>query len=354
MGLGAVPAVTVETGLSLHSGASSQTRQSQLASQLDSRGKCKELRWPQPHFHPILREEPKTLHWCDGVPPIKFGDEPRAHLTDQGWKKCFAERWEAVIRCCPTMTPGDYRWVGGRRGGTILHPELVSWRMKYDVWIQILLSYHLQLSVRWGSKNIWFNKSWINGKVWGNSAPHLETSDESGAKIASRLGGNIFNDLLCGKVNASFENCHLRLYWAWLVQEKKRLPAAGAAAFQSHSNLLRVSILPIFQILAISFAVMWKGSHVRHLIFQKCDMDDVQIYQDDWKKIPLPHCSFITNDFHFQNHSSEFFLVTKWMKQSGFTFWWRCNTGQWSQWPVSEAHLCSWPLPVCGRAGWTS
>lgn len=92
--------------------------------------------------------------------------------------------------------------------------------MKYDVWIQILLLYHLQLSVRWGSKIIWFNKSWINGKVWGNSAPDFETSDESGAKIASRLGGTIFNDLLCGKVNASFENCHLRLYWAWLVQEK--------------------------------------------------------------------------------------------------------------------------------------
>lgn len=92
--------------------------------------------------------------------------------------------------------------------------------MKYDVWIQILLLYHLQLSVRWGSKNIWFSKSRINGKVWGNGPPHFETSDESGAKRASRLGETIFNDLLCGKVNACFENCHLRLYRAWLVQEK--------------------------------------------------------------------------------------------------------------------------------------
>lgn len=56
----------------------------------------------------------------------------------------------------------------------------------------------------------------------------------------------------------------------------------------TYSKPSAVSILPIFRILATIFAVMWKGLHIRHLIFQKCDTDKLQIYQRDYKRYHFP------------------------------------------------------------------
>lgn len=42
--------------------------------------------------------------------------------------------------------------------------------------------------------------------------------------------------------------------------------------------------------------------------------------------------------------------LTLLLLQAVHTFWWRCSTGLWSQWPVWEAPLCSGPHLVCGLA----
>ena len=53
---------------------------------------------------------------------------------------------------------------------------------------------------------------------------------------------------------------------------------------------------------------------------------------------------------HFDVYNWWSYPLTLQLLRAVLTFWWRCSTGLWSQWPVGEAPLCSWPHLVCGLA----